>query len=220
MRNQNTPIAREGFPFIAVAVLALTALLVFHVPWWLTLAWAVVTGWVVAFFRNPQRAIPPGDDAIVCPADGEVVSVAEVDDARYGMGHCRRVCIFMSPFNVHINRVPLSGVVVDKQHHRGRFLMASAEKASLDNEQCGLVVQLPDGRRYGVVQIAGMLARRIVSYPVVGDRLTRGGRFGLIRFGSRVDLYLPTEAEIAVTTGDRVFGGATTIGRLPDAPTQ
>lgn len=219
MRNRNTPIAREGLPFIAIAALALLILIVFHLPWWLTLAWLVLSGGVVAFFRNPQREIPPGDDTIICPADGEVVSVAEVDDQRYGLGTCRRVCIFMSPFNVHINRVPLSGVVVDKKHHHGKFLMASSEKASLDNEQCALTIELPDGRRIVVVQIAGMLARRIVSYPEIGTRLDRGQRFGLIRFGSRVDLYLPTEAEIDVATGDRVFGAATIIGRLPDAQT-
>lgn len=216
MYNQNTPIVKEGFPFIAIAGLILLILLVFRMPWYLTVPWLLVTIFVVAFFRNPQRDLAIGEDAIICPADGEVVAVEEIDDARYGMGRCRRVCIFMSPFNVHVNRVPVTGRVVEVRYNPGKFLVASAEKASLDNEQSALIVETPGGLRVVTVQIAGMLARRIVSYPKAGDRLYKGQRFGLIRFGSRVDLYLPLAAEIEVRKGDRVQGATTRVGRLSD----
>ncbi len=216
MRRHDPLILREGLPFIGIAGLILLVLIVFHLPLWITAPWFLLFAWVVAFFRNPRRTIPTVADAIICPADGEVVSVMEVDDERYGMGQCRRVCIFMSPFNVHSNRVPLSGTVIDKIYHKGKFLIASAEKASLDNEQCALVIQTPGGRRVVVVQITGMLARRIVTYPQVGDELERGERYGLIRFGSRVDLYLPLAAQIEVVKGDMVQGGTMVIGRLSD----
>lgn len=216
MRNQNTLVLTEGRPFIAVAAVVLLALLAFRAPWLLTVAWAALTAFVVSFFRNPARLVPPGDDVIVAPADGEIVSVAEIDDARFGLGKCQRVCTFMSPFNVHVNRVPLTGKVVDVQYRPGRFLVASAEKASLDNEQCAVIVEMPNGQRYVVVQIAGMLARRIVTYPREGDTLIRGMRYGLIRFGSRVDLYLPLSAKIEVRQGDRVCGASSRLGRLTD----
>jgi phosphatidylserine decarboxylase len=216
MRNQHTMLLREGYPLIAGAALALLIMVVFRLPLWVTIPWLLVTVWVVSFFRNPQRAIAPGPDTIICPADGEVVAVLEVDDERFGLGKCRRVSVFMSPFNVHVNRVPLNGKVVDKTYRKGSFLMASAQKASLDNEQCALTIQTPNGKRYVVVQIAGMLARRIITYPEVDTELVRGQRYGLIRFGSRVDLYLPLEAQIDVMVGDKVQGAATAIGRLSD----
>ncbi|MDP8225290.1 MAG: phosphatidylserine decarboxylase family protein [Candidatus Lernaella stagnicola] len=216
MRRQDPYIVREGWPFIAVAALILLVFIVFHLPLWITIPWLLVFVWVVAFFRNPPRTPPVEKDAIICPADGEVVSVAEIDDERYDHGRCRRVCIFMSPFNVHVNRAPVSGKVIKKETHHGKFLIASAEKASLDNEQCALTIQMPGGRLVTVVQIAGMVARRIVTYPNVGDTVERAERFGLIRFGSRVDLYLPLEAEIDVVVGDHVKGAATCIGRLSD----
>jgi phosphatidylserine decarboxylase len=217
MKNENTIVAAEGRPFIAVAALILLVMLVFHAPWWATTVWAALTIFVVAFFRNPHRVVPPGADAIVSPADGEVIAVAEFDDMRFGMGRCKRLSIFMSPFNVHVNRVPLTAKVLDVQYRPGRFLVASAEKASLDNEQCAVIAETPGGRRFVFVQIAGMMARRIVTYARPGDQLVKGMRYGLIRFGSRVDLYLPLSAEIEVRPGDRVRGAATRIGRLSDA---
>jgi len=216
MRNQHTPIVREGLPFIAVSLLVLLALIVFRLPLWLTIPWFLLTVWVIAFFRNPNRHIVAGKDAIVCPADGEVVAVEEIEDTRYGMGQCRRVCIFMSPFNVHVNRVPVDGVVDEIRYNAGKFYVASDAKASDDNEQCAMVLKTPAGQRIVVVQIAGMMARRIVTYAQKSDVLKKGQRYGLIRFGSRVDLYLPPEAEVGVFKGDRVFGGSTSIGRLPD----
>lgn len=217
MRNQHTPILREGLPFIAVSSLILLALLVFRLPLYVTLPWLALTIFVISFFRNPPRMVVPGDDVIVCPADGEVIYIEEVDDDRFGMGRCRRISIFMSPFNVHCNRVPISGRVLDVQYRPGKFLVASAEKASLDNEQCALILETADGQRVVAVQIAGMLARRIVTYPQPGQLLTKGQRYGLIRFGSRVNLYVPLSAQIDVIKGDRVFGAATRIGRLPHA---
>jgi phosphatidylserine decarboxylase len=215
VRNENTPILREGWPFIIPALIVLALLVVLHAPAWLTAIWLLLTVFVVAFFRNPERRIPPGEELIACPADGEVVVVDEVDEQRFGLGRCRRVCIFMSPFNVHVNRAPVGGRVSEVRYRPGRYYVASDAKASEHNEQCALVLETPDRRRVLVVQIAGMLARRIVTYPRPGDELVKGQRFGLIRFGSRVDLYLPFESTIDVVRGDRVFGGSTVIGRMP-----
>ncbi|HPQ71267.1 MAG TPA: phosphatidylserine decarboxylase family protein [bacterium] len=216
MRNQNTPILREGWPFIAISTLILLIFIVFRLPLWLTLPWLALTVWIVAFFRNPDRPIAMGDEAIICPADGVVVAVEEIDDPTYGMGRCKRVCIFMSPFNVHVNRVPVTGTVKKIRYRPGRYYVASDEKASEHNEQCAMVLETPGGKHVAAVQIAGMLARRIVTYPREGENLVKGQRYGLIRFGSRVDLYLPLEAEIDVVKGDRVFGASSAIGRLPD----
>jgi len=216
MRNRHTPILREGMPFIVPALVILLVILVLHFPAWITAIWLLLAIFIVAFFRNPERVIPPGEKLIACPADGEVVLVDEVDDQRHGLGRCRRVCVFMSPFNVHVNRAPVSGKVVAVRYRPGRFYVASDAKASEHNEQCALVLETADGLRIAAVQIAGMLARRIVTYPREGDELIKGQRYGLIRFGSRVDLYLPFGSTIDVVRGDRVFGGSTVIGRLPD----
>jgi phosphatidylserine decarboxylase len=216
MRSQHNLILREGYPFIAAAGLILLVFAIFDVPSLLTWLWLAVTVFVIAFFRNPTRAIVPGDDVLASPADGEVVAVAEVDDGRYGLGRCRRVSIFMSPFNVHANRVPINGQVIEMRYRPGKFFVASAEKASLDNEQCAMILETARGERLVVVQIAGWLARRIVAYPREGDTLTKGELYGLIRFGSRVDLYVPSSAQLEVVPGDRVFGGSTRMGRLSD----
>ena len=216
MRNQHTPILREGWPYIAFALLILLILIIFRLPYWLTVPWFCLTAWVVAFFRNPERDVAPGDETIVCPADGEVVAVEEIEDQRFGLGRCRRICIFMSPFNVHVNRVPLNGTVKQLRYRPGRYYIASDAKASEHNEQCAMVLETPAKQTVVVVQIAGMLARRIVTYAQEGDFLTKGKRFGLIRFGSRVDLYLPLTATIDAVKGDRVFGGSTALGRLPN----
>ena len=199
-----------------MAGVVLLLLLIFNAATWFTIIWLLLTAFVVAFFRNPEREIPTAADAVVCPADGEVVDIAELDDPRFGMGRCRRVCIFMSPFNVHVNRVPFDGTVQEVRYRPGRYYVASDAKASEHNEQCALILTTPGGQRIVAVQIAGMLARRIVTYPRPGDALTKGQRYGLIRFGSRVDLYLPLSASLLVVKGDRVFGGTTVIGRFTD----
>lgn len=215
MRNKHTLIVREGLPYIAIAVMVLLILIVFRLPAWLSVPWFILTVWVVAFFRNPERVASSEKDELLAPADGEVVAVEKIDDDRYGLGKCRRVCIFMSPLNVHVNRVPINGTVLEIRRRPGRFHVASSPLASDDNEQTAVIFKTDPGQTVVMVQIAGKMARRIVTYPQAGDQLQKGQRFGLIRFGSRVDLYLPLASTIKVAKGERVFGGSSIIGRMP-----
>jgi len=213
MRNQNQPVAVEGYPFIALFAFIT---LVFSLLEWsfLALIFLFLTLFTVYFFRNPDRTIPQGDDVVVAPADGKVVYVGKVSEDRFLHGEVYKVSIFMSVFNVHINRVPLSGTVVDQFYTKGSFMNASLDKASTENEQAGMVIEDRNKNRFLVVQIAGLIARRIVTYPVIGDMLEKGQRYGLIRFGSRVDVYMPAEAQLQVSLGDRCIGGETILSRL------
>jgi phosphatidylserine decarboxylase len=206
----------EGRPFIAVAllILALLALLAWRVGggWRVgALAWLPVALWVPAFFRDPERTGPRGPRLILAPADGRVVSVAAVEEPDYLRGRATRVSVFMNVFNVHVNYHPMDGVVEYRHYRPGRFINATLDKASVDNEQMSLGVR--DGtRRLMVRQIAGVIARRIVTDPKVGDSVDQGSRLGLIRFGSRVDTFLPDRAEPRVRVGDRTVGGVTVLG--------
>lgn len=208
------PVAREGAPFIGIAVAA--ALLL-----WLTglgigaALMLAVAGFVVSFFRNPEREVPQGPGLIVAPADGRVLSVTPRARAPYTGRESTRVSIFMSVLDVHINRFPVAARVKQAVYSAGRFFVASRGKASEQNERNGLVLEDDEGRELVLVQIAGLVARRIVCYVREGDARGRGERLGLIRFGSRVDLYLPPEAAIAVKAGDRVRAGASLLGRFP-----
>lgn len=206
----------EGRPFIAAAllVLALLALLAWRVggAWRMgALAWLPVALWVPAFFRNPVRQGPHDPGLILAPADGRVVSVAPVDEPDYLRGRATRVSVFMNVFNVHVNYHPIDGVVEYRHYRPGKFVNATLDKASVDNEQMSLGVRGGE-RRLVVRQIAGLIARRIVTDPRVGDAVGQGSRLGLIRFGSRVDTFLPEEAEPRVRVGDRTIGGVTVIG--------
>jgi phosphatidylserine decarboxylase len=215
MRNQHTPFAREGYPFIAGAAFVTV---VFAILGWglLTLVALVFTGFTAWFFRNPERVPPAGEKKVVSPADGKVIFVGEVVEPRCSAaGAVTKISIFMNVFNVHVNRVPVSGTVTDRFYHPGRFLNAALDKASLENEQCGLVVQTAAGQKVMSVQIAGLIARRIVTYPEVGDHVERGRRYGLIRFGSRLDVYLPAGSSIGVRLGDLTKAGETVLGELP-----
>lgn len=215
MRNQNTPIAVEGIPFVTAAVLVTLVLALLHrqftpVPAAVALA---LTLFVIYFFRNPQRVCPEGENAVVAPADGTVVYVGPAS-APHMDGEMLKVSIFMSVFNVHINRVPVSGRVLDTFYVRGKFLDARHERATFENEQSGIILETEKGEKVVFVQVAGLIARRIVSYPCKGDLLQRGRRYGLIRFGSRVDIYLPREVAAKVTLGDRTVAGETILGYL------
>ena len=216
MRNQQTPIAVEGLPFVALAgALALLAAL-FHrqitpVP---ALILAALTIFTVSFFRNPRRFPPDGEDAVVAPADGVVTYLGEAVEPHLGT-EMLKISIFMSVFNVHINRVPCSGRVLDTFYRKGKFLDARDEKATFENEQSGIILETAKGRKIAFTQIAGLIARRIVTYPVKGDMLIRGQRYGLIRFGSRVDIYLPREVAPLVAQGQRTVAGETILGYLP-----
>ena len=172
--------------------------------------WPATAG-VTTFFRDPSRTPPADARTVVAPADGRVVKVDRVDDVRFLHGPASQISIFMSPANVHVNRSPISGAVLDVTYHPGRYFRAFADKASLDNEQNAVVVQDDRGRRVAFVQIAGFLARRIVCYLEPGMAATRGARCGIIMFGSRVDVFLPPEAQVRVQVGARTRGGETVI---------
>ena len=215
MRNANQPVAQEGYPFIGLFAFIT---LVFALLGWgfMAVLLLALTLFTVYFFRNPDRIAPQDEDLVIAPADGEVIFVGEVEEERYFEEPVQKISIFMSVFNVHVNRVPLSGTVVDMFYRRGEFFNASLDKASDKNEQGGILLEDAKGRKILFVQIAGLIARRIVTYPVVGDLLKVGQRYGLIRFGSRVDLYLPLSCEIEVSLGDKTIAGESILGRLHD----
>lgn len=209
-------IVPEGRPFIAAALLALVllALLAWRAggPWRVAaLAWVPVALWVPAFFRDPVRHGPRNPELILAPADGRVVSVAAVDEPEYLRARATRVSVFMNVFNVHVNYHPMDGIVEYRQYRPGKFVNATLDKASVDNEQMSLGVRAGE-RRVLVRQVAGLIARRIVTDPHPGDAVAQGSRLGLIRFGSRVDTFLPENAEPRVKVGDRTIGGMTVIG--------
>ena len=207
------PIAFEGIPFIAVAsfVTIYLAALGLGLGAWFFLALTLFITW---FFRDPERVIPEEKGAIVSPADGKIVCVDTVNDA-VGLESALKVSIFMTVFNVHVNRAPTAGTVTDVVYHPGKFFSANLDKASLDNERNAVFLDIGRGRKLVVVQIAGLIARRIVCKTKKGDDLRRGQRFGIIRFGSRVDCYFPSEAKPVVTVGDKVLAGASILGYLP-----
>jgi len=214
MRNQNKPIAQEGYPFIGL--FAFVTLVFALLDWgFLTLVVLALTLFTIYFFRNPERIIPDGDDLVVAPADGKVIFVGDVDEPRYFSERVTKVSIFMNVFNVHVNRVPCDGKVVDMYYQKGEFLNASLDKAATCNEQAGILLETQGGSRILFVQIAGLVARRIVTYPVIGDVLERGMRYGLIRFGSRVDIYFPKRSDVMVTLGETTVAGETVLGTLP-----
>ena len=214
MRNQHQPVAVEGYPFIGL--FAFFALFFAAVDWnCLATISLGLTLFAVYFFRNPERTPPEGDDAIVAPADGKIIFVGKVPEERYFGGQdVTKISIFMNVFNVHVNRVPINSKVINQFYNQGRFLNASLDKASLENEQSGLLLETGSGLKILCVQIAGLVARRIVSYPETGDVLVRGRRFGLIRFGSRVDLYVPEGVEVTASLGEKTVAGETVLGYL------
>ncbi len=207
------PIAKEGWPLIlSAAALAVLALLL---RWQMAgIALALLTLAIAAFFRDPERDIPTGDGLVVSPADGRVVTVAPVQGDGLFADAVTRISIFLSPLDVHINRAPVAGRVNDVRYRSGKFFAAYKEDASRVNEQNALRLVDERERNWGVVQIAGAVARRIVCRAKAGDMLGRGERFGLIMFGSRTDIYLPQGCRIEAVEGQRVKGGVTIIGRF------
>lgn len=197
------PLAREGYPFVLSAILITTILVAsgFRVPGFISL---VVTTFIITFFRDPEREIP--EDGIVSPADGKVIKVEEVTKET------RMVSIFMSIFDVHVNRIPSSGKVSRISYNPGRFFSANLDKASLENEQNAILIESASGKRILVNQIAGLIARRIVCNLKEGDVVQKGARFGMIMFGSRVDVYLPVDCRLEVKVGDRVKAGSSILG--------
>jgi phosphatidylserine decarboxylase len=214
-------LAPEGWPFIAIAW-TLVAAAAFLANRWGGLWWilpgvlGIVAVWVVAFFRDPIRPGPRGDRYVIAAAEGRVVHVTEIDEPMYVKERSVRISIFLSVFDVHVNRYPVDGTVELVHYNTGRFLHAADEKASLDNEQSSIGMRGPHGRVL-VRQIAGLIARRIVTDSKPGDRVAQGSRLGLIRFGSRTDVFLPLSARPAlkVKPGDRVRVGGTVLAEYP-----
>jgi phosphatidylserine decarboxylase len=213
MRNQDYVFAKEGHPLIFIPLLLFMVTLPFG-RWWLTVPLLLFTGFAAYFFRNPERKAPQDEAVYVSPADGKVLEVQRVKEDRYLHREMQKIGIFMSPLDVHVNRIPRSGVVVDTIYHPGKFISANRDKASLDNEQCAIIVKDRKGRIYTFVQVAGYIARRIVCYARAGKEVETGQRMGLIRFGSRLDVYLPLEAETLARVGQKVRAGETILGRL------
>jgi phosphatidylserine decarboxylase len=209
-------IAPEGIPFLlGAAVLAAALSLAWPRTYPAALFGLLLTVFVGWFFRNPDRTIPSHPKSVISPADGKIVYSGENPPGRYFDEPGKRVSVFMSLFDVHVNRAPVSGEVVSVQYHPGTFLAANAEKASLANEQNGVLLEMSDGQRVAYVQIAGLVARRIVCDLAPGDTIQAGQRVGIILFGSRVDILLPAAASLTVRVGDRVRAGESIVGELP-----
>ena len=205
-------LAREGWPYIGAAVAAAVLVAVFFgfalsLPFWVTAIF------IIQFFRDPPRPIPADLKAVLSPADGRIVRVQKTVDP-YTKTDALLVSVFMNVFNVHSNRSPVDGTVERIDYQAGTFVNADLDKASTENERNALVMKLPDGQRISVVQVAGLIARRILCYVKAGDALARGQRYGFIRFGSRVDVYLPLSVMPKVAVGDKVYATTTVIATL------
>lgn len=211
---------REGFKIIFITLLVLTLinfpLEMFFMGEWYTDTVLVLSIiffiLIVQFFRDPHRETPVGDDLIIAPADGKVVVIEEVDEPEYLKTKCRQISIFMSPVNVHVNRYPTSGKVLYEKYHPGKYLVAWHPKSSTENERTTVVIEHPKGQVL-FRQIAGALAKRIVNYAKVGHVAKAGAEYGFIKFGSRIDIYLPLECEINVELNQKTVGGETVIAR-------
>jgi phosphatidylserine decarboxylase len=208
-------IAREGWAHLAIAVIVAGVATAFF-GWWSLPLWVAVV-FVLQFFRDPGRDIPEGEGLVLCPADGRVLVVAKERDP-YLQREALKVSIFMNVFNVHSNRSPVDGTVKTVTYSAGTFLNASLDKASTGNERNALHLLTDAGADVTCVQVAGLIARRILCYVKAGDRLARGERYGFIRFGSRVDVYLPPDARARVAIGDKVKAASTVLAELASAP--
>jgi phosphatidylserine decarboxylase len=211
--RHDTIIAREGYVFILVFA-CFTVSAFFIAPLWAALLLSLITLFTIWFFRNPERKTPPGDNLVISPADGKVILIEEIRDHELMAGPLRKISIFMNVFNVHVNRVPCTGRIETIRYYAGKFMSANLDKASSDNERNGLIIRMDDGRAIGMVQIAGLVARRIACWVNEGTRVIKGERVGLIRFGSRVDVLLPPDTAVLVKPGDHVRAGETPIGGL------
>ncbi len=212
--------AREGYPFIGIAMALAAATFALALSrrswalWLLAIAMTVIALWVAYFFRDPERTGERGSAIVVAPADGKLIMITEVDEPAFIGGRAVRLSIFMNVFNVHVNRYPVDGTVSYVHYNPGKFLNAAAEKSSIENEQSSVGIE--SGRyRILVRQIAGLVARRIVTYSREGEAVKQGERMGLIRFGSRVDVFMPVESKLRVKLGELTTAGTTVLADLP-----
>ena len=204
-------LGREGWPFIAIALIFSVAASLWCAVWSIPL-W-IITIFIVQFFRDPARAVPQQDGIITSAADGKVIVVEKTYD-EYLKREALKISVFMNVFNVHSNRSPVDGTVQQVWYNRGRFFNAALAKASLENERCALWLKTKNNDDVTCVQIAGLIARRILCYVDQGDMLRKGQRYGFIRFGSRVDIYLPLTAKVKVSLGEKVSAGSTILAEL------
>jgi len=207
------PLAREGYPFIlaSIFVIIITWVIGLRGVSYFSLGLAI---FIISFFRDPERDIPSEEGSVVSPADGRIIKIEQErigDRFKICPQEAIKISIFMNVFNVHVNRVPASGKVLGVFYNPGKFFSADKDKASLENEQNALLIEAKNGKRFVVNQIAGLIARRIVCYTKEGDTLEKGKRFGMIRFGSRLDVYLPVDCKINVSIGDKVKAGSSIL---------
>ena len=208
-------IAREGWPFLA-GIVAVSILVTFWSPAVSVIFW-LLSLFVLQFFRDPARMAPDGENNVLSPADGRIVAVEEVDDTYAGR-RALKISVFMNVFNVHSNRAPVTGTVVSVDYFPGKFVNAALDKASLENERNATVIRATSGHVVTAVQVAGLVAKRILCYAKPGDPLFAGQRYGFIRFGSRVDVYLPLGSRPRVSIGDKVSATSTVLAELPEQP--
>jgi phosphatidylserine decarboxylase len=208
-------IAREGWTFIAATGLAAAGVWWLAGAWWSSVLWVVLI-FMIQFFRDPRRTAPLGQNLVISPADGRIVAVGPAKDP-YLQRDALKMSVFMNVFNVHSNRSPVDGSVLESWYSAGRFVNAALAKASEHNERNALWMRSDSGVDITCVQIAGLIARRILCYARSGDHLRRGQRFGFIRFGSRVDVFLPLGARPQVSVGDKVYGGQSVLAELSEA---
>lgn len=212
MRNYPHPIiAREGWPFLGLAFVA-SVLVTFRWGLWSLPLW-LITFFILQFFRDPARTVPENANAVLSPADGRIVVVEKTEDV-YGGREALKISVFMNVFNVHSNRSPVNGEIEKVEYFPGKFVNADLDKASMENERNAMVIRADNGAMVTCVQIAGLVARRILCYVGKGDTLSRGQRFGFIRFGSRVDVYLPVTAQPKVAVGDKVYATETILAEF------
>lgn len=215
-RRRRIPIAQDGVVFIIVAFALM--LLTWALGWERPAAVCfLLLIFLIAFFRDPEREIRAQKGEVLSPADGRVLIVETVQDPPHLRGQWQKITVFMSMFNAHVNRVPISGTVKSIRYQPGRFLMGFSEKASAENEQNAVLLEGAPGEKVMMVQIAGLVARRIVCHLEKGQEVRVGERFGLIRFGSRADVYVPADADILVVKGDRVKAGLSVLARFGEA---
>ena len=211
MHKPSIGLSLEGMPFIFLTTVATLTFAILDC-WFMATLLLVVLFLVLNFFRDPERVVPQEPGVAVSPADGKVIKVQTMRDPLTGEDRTA-ICVFMNVFNVHVNRMPVAGRVARISYFGGKFFNASFDKASTDNERNAVLVEDAEGKTWTMVQIAGLIARRIISWAEEGDSLARGQRFGLIKFGSRVDLYLPSDYESVVRIGEKVFAGQTVLAR-------
>ncbi len=215
IRYPHPIVAREGWPYIALAVVVAAAVTVVG-GWWSAPLWLIAL-FVLQFFRDPPRDAPEGERLVLAPADGRVISIGKMRDPYAGDREALRVSVFMNVFNVHSNRAPVDGRIERIDYFPGKFVNADLDKASEHNERNALVIRTEDGSLVTCVQVAGLVARRILCYVKAGDVLHRGQRFGFIRFGSRVDVLLPPGSRLFVGVGEKVHATTTPLAELPTA---